>query len=71
MMHGAVLRSPLAHARIAAIERHLDETGWFGFERRESPAVARDLLDNGWEPGFASASGAQGGLRLVVDEDAA
>jgi hypothetical protein len=33
--------------------------------------VARDLLDNGWAPGFAPAAAHQGGLRLVVDEDAA
>jgi acetoin utilization deacetylase AcuC-like enzyme len=30
--------------RIPAIERKLDERGWLGYERREAPAVERDLL---------------------------
>ena len=33
--------------------------------------VARDLLDNGWEPGFAPTATRHGHLRLVQDEDAA
>lgn len=33
--------------------------------------VARDLLDNGWEPGFASTAPNHPHLRLVQDEDAA
>jgi hypothetical protein len=33
--------------------------------------VARDLLDNGWEPGFASQPTSHAHLRLVTDEDAA
>jgi len=36
---------PERAARIAAIERHLDETGWRGFERREAPTVDRELLE--------------------------
>ena len=31
--------------RIVAIERHLDEVGWFGFERRTAPEVDRGLLE--------------------------
>ena len=41
--------------RIAAIERHLDEVGWFGFERREPPRVARELLDLCHSPGYVAA----------------
>jgi len=33
--------------------------------------VARDLLDNGWEPGFTSPSVSHSHLRVVKDEDAA
>ena len=29
--------TPSVPQRIVAIERHLDESGWFGFERREAP----------------------------------
>jgi len=46
---------PERAARIAAIERHLDETGWFGFERRESPAVARELLERCHSPEYVAA----------------
>ncbi len=33
--------------------------------------VARDLLDNGWEPGFGAPAAGHPHLRLVKDEDAA
>jgi acetoin utilization deacetylase AcuC-like enzyme len=46
---------PERAARIAAIERHLDETGWFGFERRAAPAVARELLELCHAPGYVAA----------------
>jgi acetoin utilization deacetylase AcuC-like enzyme len=46
---------PERAARIEAIERHLDETGWFGFERRESPAVARELLERCHSPRYVAA----------------
>ena len=46
---------PERAARITAIERHLDETGWFGFERRESPAVARELLERCHSPEYVAA----------------
>jgi acetoin utilization deacetylase AcuC-like enzyme len=46
---------PESAARIDAIERHLDETGWFGFERRESPAVARELLERCHSPDYVAA----------------
>jgi acetoin utilization deacetylase AcuC-like enzyme len=32
--------------RIRAIEAQLDRVGWHGFERREAPRVARDLLEH-------------------------
>jgi acetoin utilization deacetylase AcuC-like enzyme len=35
---------PEQPARMVAIERALDERGWLGFERRESPAATRELL---------------------------
>jgi len=41
--------------RIVAIERHLDETGWFGFERREAPRVQRALLEFCHDPGYIAA----------------
>ncbi len=40
--------------RIVAIERHLDETGWFGFERREAPRVQRALLEFCHDPGYVA-----------------
>ena len=46
---------PERAARIAAIERHLDETGWFGFERREAPVVSRELLERCHTPGYVAA----------------
>jgi acetoin utilization deacetylase AcuC-like enzyme len=36
---------PERPARIAAIERELDERGWLGFERVQSPAVDRELVE--------------------------
>jgi acetoin utilization deacetylase AcuC-like enzyme len=35
---------PEQPARIAAIQRELDQRGWLGFERVRSPAVERDVL---------------------------
>jgi acetoin utilization deacetylase AcuC-like enzyme len=46
---------PERAARILAIERHLDETGWRGFERRDSPRVARELVELCHEPGYVAA----------------
>ena len=46
---------PERAARIVAIERHLDETGWFGFERRESPPVDRELLELCHSPEYVAA----------------
>jgi acetoin utilization deacetylase AcuC-like enzyme len=61
---------PERAARIAAIERHLDETGWFGFERRMSPAVDRELLERCHSPEYVQAierfCAAGGGY---IDED--
>jgi acetoin utilization deacetylase AcuC-like enzyme len=36
---------PECAERMVAIERHLDEVGWFGFERRAAPEVDRGLLE--------------------------
>jgi acetoin utilization deacetylase AcuC-like enzyme len=36
---------PEQPARIIAIERALEERGWLGFERRESPFATRELLE--------------------------
>jgi acetoin utilization deacetylase AcuC-like enzyme len=41
--------------RIVAIERHLDETGWSGFERREAPRVQRALLEFCHDPAYVAA----------------
>jgi acetoin utilization deacetylase AcuC-like enzyme len=38
-------RHPERAARITAIEAELDRRGWLGFERRESPAVERELVE--------------------------
>ncbi len=38
-------RHPERPARIVAIEQELDGRGWLGFERVESPAVARELVE--------------------------
>jgi len=46
---------PERAARIVAIERHLDEAGWSGFERREAPAVDRALLDRCHDPAYVAA----------------
>jgi acetoin utilization deacetylase AcuC-like enzyme len=46
---------PERAARILAIERHLDETGWFGFERRDAPRVERELLELCHSPGYVAA----------------
>jgi acetoin utilization deacetylase AcuC-like enzyme len=46
---------PERAARIVAIERHLDEVGWAGFERREAPAVAREQLERCHEAGYVAA----------------
>jgi acetoin utilization deacetylase AcuC-like enzyme len=46
---------PERAARITAIERHLDEVGWSGFERREAPAVDRRLLDRCHDPAHVAA----------------
>jgi acetoin utilization deacetylase AcuC-like enzyme len=46
---------PERRERIVAIERHLDETGWFGFERRESPRVDRALLETCHDEGYVAA----------------
>jgi acetoin utilization deacetylase AcuC-like enzyme len=61
---------PERAARIEAIERHLDETGWFGFERRESPAVEREALERCHSPEYVAAIErfcAAGGGHLDVD----
>ncbi|HEY7965927.1 MAG TPA: histone deacetylase [Solirubrobacteraceae bacterium] len=60
--------------RIVAIERHLDAIGWFGFERREAPAVEREALERCHAPGYVAAIErfcAAGGGRLDVDTVAA
>jgi acetoin utilization deacetylase AcuC-like enzyme len=41
--------------RIVAIERHLDETGWLGFERRDAPRVDRVLLESCHDAGYVAA----------------
>jgi acetoin utilization deacetylase AcuC-like enzyme len=46
---------PERAARLVAIERHLDESGWFGFEQRESPRVSRELLEVCHSPGYVAA----------------
>jgi acetoin utilization deacetylase AcuC-like enzyme len=46
---------PERRERIVAIESHLDQTGWFGFERREAPRVDRDLLETCHDPGYVAA----------------
>jgi acetoin utilization deacetylase AcuC-like enzyme len=48
-------RHPERAARIDAIVRHLDATGWLGFERRESPRVARELLERCHSPDYVAA----------------
>jgi acetoin utilization deacetylase AcuC-like enzyme len=46
---------PERAVRIVAIERHLDDTGWFGFERRDAPAVSRELLELCHTPQYVAA----------------
>jgi len=61
---------PERAARIAAIERHLDTVGWFGFERREAPAASREALERCHDPGYVAALErfcAAGGGRLDAD----
>jgi acetoin utilization deacetylase AcuC-like enzyme len=61
---------PEASGRVLAIERHLDATGWFGFERRPAPLVDRALLDSCHDPAHVAAIErlcAAGGGR--IDED--
>jgi acetoin utilization deacetylase AcuC-like enzyme len=41
--------------RMVAIERHLDEVGWFGFERRLAPQVDRGLLERCHDPRYVAA----------------
>ncbi|HEX4035742.1 MAG TPA: histone deacetylase [Solirubrobacteraceae bacterium] len=61
---------PECAARIVAIEQHLDTVGWFGFERRESPAAMREALERCHDPGYIAALErfcAAGGGRLDAD----
>src|ERR1039457_6514015 len=46
---------PERRERIIAIERHLEQTGWFGFERRDAPRVDRELLETCHDPGYVGA----------------
>jgi len=46
---------PERPARIAAIERHLAQVGWFGFERASAPRVDRELLDTCHDPSYVAA----------------
>jgi acetoin utilization deacetylase AcuC-like enzyme len=46
---------PECAARLVAIERHLDEVGWFAFERREAPRVERALLELCHTPDYVAA----------------
>ncbi len=46
---------PERRERIFAIERHLEATGWFGFERREAPPVDRELLESCHDAGYVAA----------------
>ena len=41
---------PESAQRLVAIERHLDEVGWFGFERASAPPVDRALLERCHDP---------------------
>jgi acetoin utilization deacetylase AcuC-like enzyme len=78
LSHPASLRHetgphPERAARITAIERELDRRGWLGFDRRESPAVDRGLLELVHTPAhvarierLAAAGGGQLGLDTVV-----
>jgi len=46
---------PERRERIFAIERHLEQTGWHGFERREAPRVERELLESCHDAGYVAA----------------
>jgi acetoin utilization deacetylase AcuC-like enzyme len=46
---------PERRERIFAIERHLEQTGWHGFERREAPRVDRELLESCHDAGYVAA----------------
>jgi acetoin utilization deacetylase AcuC-like enzyme len=48
-------KHPERAARIVAIERHLDATGWWGFERRDAPRIERELLERGHNPDYVAA----------------
>jgi acetoin utilization deacetylase AcuC-like enzyme len=48
-------RHPESRERIVAIERHLEQTGWLGFERRDSPWVDRELLESCHDAGYVAA----------------
>jgi acetoin utilization deacetylase AcuC-like enzyme len=46
---------PERRERIVAIERHLEQTGWSGFERRDAPRVDRELLEACHDAGYVAA----------------
>jgi acetoin utilization deacetylase AcuC-like enzyme len=46
---------PECRERIFAIESHLEQTGMFGFERRDAPAVERELLERCHDAGYVAA----------------
>jgi len=46
---------PERRERIFAIERHLEQTGWFGFEQRDAPRVERELLESCHDAGYVAA----------------
>ncbi|MGI8802581.1 MAG: histone deacetylase family protein [Solirubrobacteraceae bacterium] len=61
---------PERAARITAIERVLADRDWLGFERRESPAIDRELLELVHTPGLVAAIerlSAAGGGQLDLD----
>ncbi len=46
---------PERRERIFAIENHLEQTGWHGFERRDAPRVERELLESCHDAGYVAA----------------
>ncbi|MGA2006440.1 MAG: histone deacetylase [Solirubrobacteraceae bacterium] len=46
---------PERRERIVAIERHLEQTGWSGFERRDAPRVEREVLETCHDAGYVAA----------------
>lgn len=61
---------PEAIARIAAVLAELEERGWLGYERVESPAVARDVLELVHPPRYIESIerfGREGGGHLDAD----